>query len=281
MTGEERLAKVFLEKYPEVAARLLESMDAEQAGEVLQSAPAGIAAPVLRYMLPTSSAQCAEHLSLTFMAELLEQLPSLSAAALLRHFPQAARDDALKLVGRRKAAGIRMLLRYPPSAVGAWMEPSVLTLPDDCTVRDASERIRRAGHAFQKVYVLDRARKVKGAVQCAALLRNDLRGPVVQLLEPIETFWARESITSAHERDFWERESAAPVVNRQDEFVGIVSYSDLRKVYRQLIQGNPVDDKTHEAGELVELFVNGLEEAWRTIGDIVRSQKDGDTGGSG
>lgn len=272
MTSDERLARLFLSSHPEVAARLLESMDAEDASEVLKCTPAAVAAPVLRHMLPTSSAHCAELLSARAVAELLEQLPALSAAALLRHFPPAARDDTLKQVRPAKLAALKLLLRYPATAVGAWMEPRVLTLPHDCSLREARARLERAEHSHPKIYVLDRNRHLRGAVNRLALLRNGLLGPVTELLTPIDSIWARESVASAQERDIWEKESEAPVVNRQDEFVGIVTYADLRRGHRQLVRPAQSAGTDQGVGDLAELFIHGLEDTWLSLGEIMRSE---------
>ncbi|MDH3420117.1 MAG: hypothetical protein OEQ25_13460 [Gammaproteobacteria bacterium] len=275
MKGEEQLANFFLSSHPEVAARLLESMSIEQAGEVLECAPANVIAPVLGYMLPTASARCAERLSVEVVTNLVEELPGLTAATLLRHFSPDASDAILGRLAPARAAALRLLLRYPQNAVGAWMEPSVLTLPDDCTAEDAVERVEKAEYERPKIFVLDRARQVKGAVSGQILLRARARDPVTNLLEPSEALWARETLAAATERDIWEKESEAPVVNRMKEFVGVVSYADLRRGSRQLVA--PALDETSNAdiGELAELFLAGLEGAWQSMGEIVHSEQSG------
>lgn len=275
MKGEERLANFFLSSHPEVAARLLESMSSEQAGEVLERAPANIVAPVLGYMLPTASARCAEQLSVEVVTNLVEQLPGLTAAALLRHFSQDTSDAILGRLTPARAAALRLLLRYPQNAVGAWMEPSVLTLPDDCTAEDAAERVVKAEYERPKIFVLDRARRLKGAVSGQHLLRAHARDPITNLLEPSEALWARETLAAANERDIWEKESEAPVVNRMKEFVGVVSYADLRRGYRQLLAPAPGDASNADIGELAELFLAGLEGVWQSLGEIVRSEQSG------
>ena len=272
MKGEEQLANHFLSAHPEVAARLLESMSSAQAGEILEHAPANVVAPVLSHMLPTASARCAEQLSVEVVTNLVKELPGLTAAALLRHFSQEASDAILARLPAPRAAALGLLLRYPQNAVGAWMEPSVLTLPDDCTVGDAAARVEKAEYERPKIFVLDRARQVKGAVPGQQLLRARTRDPISKLLEPIEALWARETVAAAKEREIWEKESEVPVVNRVKEFVGVVSYADLRRGARQLVAPTPGDSTSTDAGELAELFLAGLEGAWQSLGEIVRAE---------
>ena len=48
----------------------------------------------------------------------------------------------------------KLLLSYPVNTVGAWVEPRVLTLPDDCNAGDARERIARSDQIAQaRIYV--------------------------------------------------------------------------------------------------------------------------------
>jgi predicted transcriptional regulator len=155
------------------------------------------------------------------------------------------------------------------------MEPSVLTLPDDCTAEDAAERVQQAEYERPKIFVLDRARQVKGAVSGQHLLRARGGDPVAKLLEPSEALWARETLAAAHERDIWEKESEVPVVNRMKEFVGVVSYADLRRGCRQLLAPASGDAPNADIGELAELFLAGLEGAWQSLGEIVRSEQSG------
>lgn len=273
MSGDEKLATAFLGMHPEVAAKLLESMRPEDASEVLGNTSAQAAGAVLHHMLPTSSARCAELLSESVVAELLEQLPSLAGAALLRHLPAAARNGVLERMSPSRRTALSVLLRYPTTAVGAWMEPRVLTLPDDCTIEDARERLQQHDSIEPRVYVLDRTRRIRGAVRGPQLLRNESAGRLTPLLEPTDALWAREAVAQAQGRELWERESEAPVVNRENEFVGIVTYSDIRRGLKQATSRPAAESAHREAGELAELFFSGLEDTWKSLTEILRDDE--------
>ena len=277
MSGDDHVANAFLSTHPAAAARLLESMDADQASAVIQCVPAETAARVLGLMLPTSSADCAERLEAQAVAELLEHLPSLSGAILLRHFSRDARDAVFERVSPARMAALKLLLRYPLRAVGAWMEPRVLTLPDDCSVREAKARLERANIGSPRIYVLDRDRRLRGAVRASVLLRSFGRNSIGTILEPSDSIWARESIASAQERDIWEKESEAPVINRQNEFVGAVAYADLRRGHRQLMRSESNDMANREVGEIAELLLIGFEDAWQSLGEFVGPAQTGHT----
>lgn len=273
MSGDEQLATAFLAAHPEVAAKLLESMRPEDASEVLASTSAQAASAVLHHMLPTSSARCAEQLSESVVAELLEHLPSLAGAALLRHLPAGARNGVLARMTPARKTALSLLLRYPASAVGAWMEPRVLTLPEDCTIEDARGRLQRHESVEPRVYVLDRTRRIRGAVRGPQLLRTEWTGRLAPLLEPADALWAREAVAAAQGRELWERESEAPVVNREDEFVGVVTYSSIRRGLKEATSRVATDARHNEAGELAELFFSGLEDTWKSLTEILRDDQ--------
>ena len=273
MSGDDYVASAFLRAHPEVAARFLESMQTDQAAQVLQSATPDVAAIVLARMQPTASARCAESLSAETVAKLIEKLPNLTGAALLRHFGQPAREAVFAQLSAPRSTALKLLLSYPPNAVGAWMEPRVLTLSDDSSVRGAAEKLETAEYPFTHVYVLDRDRKVQGAVNGRELLRVERRGHISEICTSVEALWSRESVAAAQRRAIWERTTEAPVVNRLQEFVGVVTYSDLLRQQRQLDAPGEMSDDSNELSELAELLLGGIEDSWRSIGDIVRSNQ--------
>ncbi len=271
MKVDERFASIFLRKNPTESARLLEAMDVDQAADVIRTAPVEIVAQILQKMLPAFSARYVASLGATYIAKLVEHLPSQSAAAILRQFTPEARDEALKPVNARQTAMLRLLLRYPPTAVGAWMDPQVTTLARDYSIRDARDKLDDIDRSHRKIFVLDRDRRLIGAIEVRALHLCDRNGGLDILLEPAESIRARESVVIAQKREIWERESHVPVVNRHNEFVGVVSYADLRKAQRQLTQASistPADSGTSGIGELL---LTGLVCTWNSIEDILIS----------
>ena len=272
MSAHEQLAAAFFDLHPERAARLLESLPAEQAQAALAAADAPVAAQVLGRMLPTYAARCVEQLAPADAARLLEQLGSQAAAAVLRHLANGQREQILSSMGAQWLVAFKLLLSYPPNTVGAWVEPRVLTLPDDCTAGDARERVARSAQAAQaRIYVLDRSRRIRGAIRGVALLQTPNRKKVSALLEPAEALWAREPLATAQEHSVWERNTEAPVVNHDEEFIGAITYADLRKAFRQLTRVDGHNDR--DLAEVTELLTIGAGTLWQSLGELVRSER--------
>jgi Mg/Co/Ni transporter MgtE len=191
----------------------------------------------------------------------------------LRHLPAEIREATLSSLGPQWLMAFKLLLSYPTNTVGAWIEPRVLTLPDECTAGEARERIARSDQVAQaRIYVLDRSRRLRGAVRGLALLQVSNRKKVASILEPADSLWARDLLATAQESPVWERHTEAPVVNRDEEFIGVISYADLRKASRQVSQvAEPKGDR--EIAEVTELIAIGAGSVWRSIGDFIGSDR--------
>ena len=274
MSGHEQLAGAFLSLHSAHAARLLEAMPVEQAGAVLAAVDAPTAAPVLAHMLPIYAAQCLELQPPADGALVLERLGTQEAAAVLRHLGRDARTSFLDALGPQWALAFKLLLSYPSNAVGAWVEPRVLTLPDDCNAGEARERIASSALPAQaRIYVLDRSRRIRGAIRGLSLLQVPSRRALITMLEPAEALRAREPLGTAQEHVVWERNTEAPVVNREEEFIGVISYSDLRKAHRQATRSLESSGR-RDLAEVTELIAIGGRSLWESLGDLIRPERD-------
>jgi len=273
MSGREQLVDAYLRLHPEGAARLLESLPVEQANAVLAAVDIATAAPVLGHMLPTHAARCVELQLPHDSALLLEKLGSQESVAVLRHLPNELRESVLSCMGAQWLMAFKLLLSYPTNTVGAWVEPRVLTLPDDCNAGEARERIARSDQVNQaRIYVLDRSRRLRGAIRGLTLLQVPHRKLLASILEPAEALWARELLVTAQEHRAWERFTEAPVVNRDEEFIGVISYADLRKAYRHSLHaGNAANDR--EIAEVTELIAISAGSLWQSIGELMRTDR--------
>lgn len=273
MSGREQLVGAYLRLHPESAARLLESMPVEQANAVLAAVDVTTAAAVVGHMLPTHAAQCMEQQPPIDSALLLEHLGSQESVAVLRHLPIGLREEVLNSLGPQWLMAFKLLLSYPTNTVGAWVEPRVLTLPDDCTAGEARDRIARSSEMAQaRIYVLDRSRRLRGAVRGLALLQVQNRKMLASILEPAEGLWARDPLSTALEHNVWEHNTEAPVINRDEEFIGVISYADLRRAFRQLTRttGNAGE---RELAEVTELLAIGAGSLWKSLGDLMHSDR--------
>jgi Mg/Co/Ni transporter MgtE len=273
VSAREELAATYLRLHPESAARLLEGLAPDDANAVLTAVDLPTAAPVVGRMLPTYAASCLERQPPADGALLLERLGSREAVAVLRHLPRGHRQAVLDSLGPQWLMAFKLLLSYPTNTVGAWIEPRVLTLPDDCAAGEARDRIARSVEpAPARIYVLDRARRIRGAVSGLQLLQVPSRKKLSGILEPADALWARDPLAAALEHAVWERHTEAPVVNRDEEFIGVISYADLRKAFRDATRPANTGGE-RDIAEVTELIAIGAGSVWRSLGDFIRSER--------
>ena len=192
---------------------------------------------------------------------------------MLRHLGPETREAVLRSLGPQWVMAFKLLLSYPTNTVGAWVEPRVLTLPDDCNAGEARERIARSQQVAQaRIYVLDRSRRIRGAIRGLTLLQVQNRKNLTAILEPADALWAREPLATAQEHSVWERNTEAPVINREEEFIGVISYADLRKAYKQLTRtGENTNER--DLAEVTELMAIGAGSLWQSLGELMRTDR--------
>ena len=270
MSGREKLAGAFLAAHPDTAARLLEARPHDEVAELIAATEPQSAARLFGRMLPGYTARCLDGLPRERIAEIVEKMDSHDAIAVLRQLAPSARLELLGVLRPQWSAAFELLLRYPANTVGAWTEPFVLTLPADCTVSEARERVERNEQSVKaRIYVLDRDRRVRGAVRGLTLLRNPGGIRLSTLLEPATALWARENLASALTDELWERNAEAPVVTRDREFIGAVSYADLHRAQRRQTHPESPDERRHELSEVAELLASGAGSIWESVGALV------------
>ena len=81
-----------------------------------------------------------------------------------------------------------------------------------------------------------------------------------------------DALATAQEHGVWERHTEAPVVNRDEEFIGVISYVDLRRAFRQVNRvAEPNGDR--EIAEVTELIAIGAGSVWRSLGDLIGTDR--------
>lgn len=184
------LAAVVADLHPSDIADVLESViDAEERIALLRTLPAEQASEALAEM------EESEH-----RGELLAALEPEHGAELLH---ELANDDAADLIGEleadqaraildalpfQQAGDLRGLLLYGEETAGGLMTTDLVAVEGHVDAGQAIEEVRRQGRRvedFYTVFVVDRERKLLGAVPLDDLILAPLDTPVSEIAEPI------------------------------------------------------------------------------------------------
>lgn len=260
MSEQPELTLSFLRRHPEAAAEVLETLEADTAAAFLREVPPRLAAPVMAAMLPFYAARCLERLDEDFGVGLFPAMPAAAAAAVLRRLPLPQTERLLERFPARTAFRLRLLLRYPATTVGAWMEPGVPALPTGITVCDAWERLRGEAEALDRfLYVVDREQRPQGRVATAELLRADNDMPIERLTTAIpHTLTARGDLAAVAEHAAWRECDPLPVLSRDGRFLGVAHYAVLRHAETTAFDGRHGTAFGETLMQLMEAYWTGL-----------------------
>lgn len=266
-----RLAFHFLEQESKAAARLLESHDSDKVAQFFVNTPASTAAKVLQKMLPEFSASIFSAADSTTAGLWMAELNSKDLATVLRHVEKQKQQQLLGQLNLKKKTACQLLLSYREDMVGAFIETDIFVFVDDMLVDDCIKRLKQRKRREERIIlVTDEDKKLIGTLSVPELMRSNKSINVGSLAIPgAEAISGRSLMRSAIRHPLWQSHDFAPVVNRQQELLGILWY-------RQILQflstnssssqnttpdNSPALDILHAHGDsmraLIEVFYKG------------------------
>ena len=268
MNSREELVRIYLDKRPEAAAHLLESLSLEESVTLLSELPTRTSGPVLAAMHYYYSARCMTSLSVDYVVNVIQQLSSQRGATLLRALPAARQEAVLNKLAVHHAKTIRFLLSYSNNLVGAWMDPNAITVSMQSTVGEIRHRLQQIEvKDIHRLFLVDYEHHIQGSILISTLFqaRDDVSLKNLAETKP-KVLRARASLIVAEQHNDWRQYLEMPVIGRADEFIGIITYKNIARALQSLRHGQPdvgsnEDRKLHG---LTDLYSLGLQGAWLT-----------------
>ncbi len=199
------LQRDLVENHPDDAVQLLERLSPAEVAGVLSRHPISVTVSVWNRLSPDIGIQAIDALPETQMATVLRNMdPSRSAAMLSMRDPEA-QENYLARLPQTHADELRAILAYPADSAGALMDPRVLLLRADTTVREALARIRALRRrGMRMLFVVDADNHLKGQVDIqdiatatAATRLEEIQRPVQAVVNAVAP---REEVVDILER---------------------------------------------------------------------------------
>lgn len=252
MTNQKtELALEFLKSQPAVSASILEQQPSEDVAAFLKAIPRTFVTPVLEKMLPQYTAQLLDVLDDNVCADFLSPMKLSLITSILRLLNNAKRQNILNCLPNNIKLSSTLLLRYSKDMAGAWMLPNVITMPDDCSVETALQRISTTNENADTniIYIVNRDLNVLGQTSISMVLRSKKETSITDIIKnKTMTVPARTTLTSIEHHNAWEVDEAVAVINRNEQLVGMLRHLDLRKGLKQqqtrVPIGRPQDTNT-------------------------------------
>ena len=223
------LQRDLVENHPDDAVRLLERMTATEVADVLSRQPVSVTAPVWERLSPDIGMAALDRLPDHQAADLLHNIDPTRTAAMLSMRDPETRERFLKLLPEPEANELRGILAYPPDSAGALMDPRVLLLRPETTVRETLARIRSLRRrGMRLLFVVDAENHLQGQVDIQDIATAATTTRLEEIQRPVRAVVTaiapREEVVDILERY---RLTDLPVVDAEQRLIGVVRYRNL------------------------------------------------------
>lgn len=225
------IVQKFFELDPMAAAHSLETMEEENAVQVLSSLPPTLAAQAFPHLDAGRAAQLIRELPPQVFAAIAEKLDPRQGAAIFFTLPEELRQGLLEHLPSASREELRELLTYPENSAGRIMTAEFLAFHSNIKVKDAIRKLRtiaRKATPSSYLYVVDQENKLAGVIFMRDLLIATPSRTLEEIMRPdvftVDPFMDREEVANKlTEHRFF----AAPVVDAERRMLGIVKTEQL------------------------------------------------------
>jgi magnesium transporter len=223
------LQRDLIENHPVDAVQLLERLPPAEVAEALSRHPISVTTPVWERLSPDIGMRAIDALPGEQAAEVLHHMDPSRAAALLFMRDPEVREDYLGRLPGPVAAELRAILAYPADSAGALMDPRLLLLRPDTTVREALARIRALRRrGMRMLFVVDADNHLEGQVDIQDIATATAATRLEEILRPVQAVVnavaSREEVVDILERY---RLTDLPVLDAEARLIGVVRYRNL------------------------------------------------------
>jgi magnesium transporter len=223
------LQRDLIENHSEAAVQLLEKLNPEEVASVLSHHPVSVTTQVWERLSPDIGMKAINTLDEEQAVDVLDNMDPTRAAAFLSMTDPESRETYLELIPESDSLELREILSYPPDSAGALMDPRVLLLRPDTTVKEALSRIRSLRRrGMRMLFVVDSENRLVGHVDIQDIamatgntLLEEIQRPVRAVVNAIAP---REDVVELLEQY---RLTDLPVLDAEDRLIGVVRYRNL------------------------------------------------------
>jgi magnesium transporter len=228
------LARQHLRQFPADAARIVESAPIAESVALLAGVPTPAAVAVMERLASNVAADVLQTAAPEAASRLLTAMDPVRGAATVSWFEDDAREALLARIDAAAAREIRSLAEYPPETAGRLMDPRVIALRREMTVRDALARLRaRRARQVSAVFLVDDEGRLTGRVLLQDLAiaapgeALDTLGEQVIFVPATAT--AEQVVELLTDRGL----SSLPVVDFEGRLLGVIRHDTLVKTAQQ------------------------------------------------
>ena len=279
MNNQEELsfALRFMTDHPKSAVRVLEQTDANSVANLFAAIPPAYASAVIRYMMPEFAGSLLQRIETEKAAAILSVLDVNSITSILRLVNENTRSLLLNELPSGSRKNTELLLSFPTMTVGAWMNPSLLTVADDLKCKNVirSLKARESGGPSDMVYVVDRDGIYRGRVLLLDVLKSPEDQQIASIMDTTcPSLPAAMMLSQADEHRAWEYADDLPVTSRNNKLLGILHHHALRQgLYQHKSKRQPVQAGHDPVSSIFEVYGHSLLALLNSVSEAVDSDR--------
>ncbi len=223
--------------HPAVIAQVLESLDNEQICSVLDCCGLHRRVEIVEFLPPIRQLDLVRGMDRARLAPLVQEMSPDDCVDLLEQMDQGEVEKLLQLLAQSQRLDIRRLLSYPEQSAGSIMTTDYASLPLGITVGEAINQLRLQApnsETIYYVYILDGDRRLRGFITLRALILAKTSALVDAIMEKdvisVRVTEDQEKVAQLMARFAF---LAVPVVDGQDQLVGIITHDDVLDVLQE------------------------------------------------
>lgn len=231
------LRKIVAELHEADLGDLVEALEPDLRPRLVELTGAAFDFSALNEVDDTVREEILEELEPETVAEGVRELDSDDAVELLQDLDEEDKEEILEKLPQSERVALERSLDYPENSAGRRMQTEFISVPDDWTALQAIEYMRDTPglpDRFYEIYVVDKERRLKGAVPLDALLRARRPGPITALVVEDRSRVSDHEDLAEVARMFGKYNLvAAPVTDTGDHLVGVITIDDVVDVIEE------------------------------------------------
>ncbi|NCB39550.1 MAG: magnesium transporter [Erysipelotrichia bacterium] len=227
----------FQNLHPADLADILDDLEDSQRISVIENLDEDVAAETLAEADSETQLQIMEDLDTETASEIIEEMDPDEAADLLQEMDQNRAREILEHMDLDEASDVKKLLQHDEYTAGGIMTTEYATIFEDFTIANAFSHMRLIAADIEIIYymyVIDKQEHLKGVISIRDLLSANPGTLVSDVMDNDIVSVApdtpqEEVATLIGKYDYM----AIPVVNRQQQIIGVVTVDDVMDVMEE------------------------------------------------
>jgi CBS domain-containing protein len=229
--------KLLEDMHPADLADIVEHLGHEDRAAIINAVDTETAADMLSEVEPEIQTSIIESLDAEKAAEILEEMEPSEAADVLNELEDEQSEQILDEMEPAGKEDVEELLEFRDNTAGGLMDTGFLALPEDATVAQALEALRKSEETIENlhnVFLVDAENRLRATVPLAKLFFAAGDAPLKE--------FASERLLSIQPDQKQNRVAevfdkynllALPVVDEKDELIGVITVDDVVALLRQ------------------------------------------------